>query len=51
MFSFTVPEMADSVLQQIFLVFGFVLLFSFGLVPFLVGFGQPTVGRYFTVIL
>ena len=54
LFSFKVPvswatgnsmsEM-ENIIQQIFVVFGFILLFSFGLIPLLVGIGQPTIGR------
>ena len=54
LFSFSVPTSgpfghsiseADAVVQQIFIIFGFVLLFGFGLIPLLVGIGQPTIGR------
>ena len=55
LFSFKVPvsgatdnsmsEM-ENIIQQIFVVFGFILLFSFGLIPLLVGIGQPTIGRW-----
>ena len=54
LFSFTVPggssgnslSQSDDVVQQLFTIFGFILLFSFGLVPLLLGLGTPTLGRY-----